>query len=171
MKHWVMALDIALGQSLGHRGAKFPALGKSVGPRGCIFQYIPPLSSVRIQYVAFTSNLNLVGFPPPNYQAKTSERRNAGKGFYFKNLNHSWNINHWAHTECSEMGWIMSASFQMNYTKSCDFAYFHIHKESAAVNIFKTIMSVEYYCCRVSLGSLWIMNKWNFYPVNLYWCS
>ena len=40
----------ALGQSLGPRGAKSPPLGNLVGLGECIFQYIPPLGSVRIQY-------------------------------------------------------------------------------------------------------------------------
>ena len=46
------ALEIALGQSLGPRGAKFPPLGNLLGLGECIFQYIPPLGSVRIQYTA-----------------------------------------------------------------------------------------------------------------------
>ena len=40
----------ALGQSLGPRGAKSPPLGNLLGLGGCIFRYIPPLGSVRIQY-------------------------------------------------------------------------------------------------------------------------
>ena len=40
----------ALGQSLGPRGAKSPPLGNLLGLGECIFQYIPPLGSVRIQY-------------------------------------------------------------------------------------------------------------------------
>ena len=44
------ALEIALGQSLGPRGAKSPPLGNLLGLGECIFQYIPPLGSVRIQY-------------------------------------------------------------------------------------------------------------------------
>ena len=43
------ALEIALGQSLGPRGAKSPPLGNLLGLGGCIFRYIPPLGSVRIQ--------------------------------------------------------------------------------------------------------------------------
>ena len=42
----------ALGQSLGPRGAKSPPLGNLLGLGGCIFQYIPPLGSVRIQYLS-----------------------------------------------------------------------------------------------------------------------
>ena len=38
----------ALGQSLGPRGAKSPPLGNLLGLGECIFQYIPPLGSVRI---------------------------------------------------------------------------------------------------------------------------
>ena len=44
------ALKIALGQSLGPRGAKSPPLGNLLGLGECIFQYIPPLGSVRTQY-------------------------------------------------------------------------------------------------------------------------
>ena len=48
------ALEIALGlrpRAISRAsGCKIPALGKSLGPRECIFQYIPPLGSVRIQY-------------------------------------------------------------------------------------------------------------------------
>ena len=40
----------ALEKSLGPRGAKFPPLGNLLGLGGFIFQYIPPLGSVRIQY-------------------------------------------------------------------------------------------------------------------------
>ena len=40
----------ALGQSLGPRGAKSPPLGNLLGLGECIFQYIPPLGSVRIHY-------------------------------------------------------------------------------------------------------------------------
>ena len=43
------ALEIALGQSLGPRGAKSPPSGNLLGLGGCIFQYIPPLVSVRTQ--------------------------------------------------------------------------------------------------------------------------
>ena len=39
----------ALRQSLGPRGAKSPPLGNLLGLGGCIFRYIPPLGSVRIQ--------------------------------------------------------------------------------------------------------------------------
>ena len=42
------ALEIALGQSLGPRGAKSPLLGNLLGLGGCIFQCIPPLGTVRI---------------------------------------------------------------------------------------------------------------------------
>ena len=46
------ALEIALGlrpRAISRAsGCKIPALGKSLGPRGCISQYIPPLGSVRI---------------------------------------------------------------------------------------------------------------------------
>ena len=42
----------ALGQSLGPRGAKSPPLGNLLGLGECIFQYIPPLGSVRIQYTS-----------------------------------------------------------------------------------------------------------------------
>ena len=45
------ALEIALGQSLGPRGAKSTPLGNLSGLGGCISQYIPPLGSVRIQYL------------------------------------------------------------------------------------------------------------------------
>ena len=41
----------ALGKSLGPRGAKSPPLGNLSGLGGCISQYIPPLGSVRIQYL------------------------------------------------------------------------------------------------------------------------
>ena len=48
------ALEIALGlrpRAISRAsGCKIPAFGKSLGPRGCIFQYIPPLVSVRTQY-------------------------------------------------------------------------------------------------------------------------
>ena len=44
------ALEIALGQSRGPRGAKSPPSGNLLGLGGCISQYIPPLGSVRIQY-------------------------------------------------------------------------------------------------------------------------
>ena len=47
------ALEIALGQSLGPRGAKSPPSGNLSGLGGCISQYIPPLGSVRIQYHPF----------------------------------------------------------------------------------------------------------------------
>ena len=57
-----IALEIALGQSLGPRGAKSPPLGNLLGLRGCIFQYIPPLRSVRIQYSRIYSwNAALLG--------------------------------------------------------------------------------------------------------------
>ena len=46
----IAALEIALGQSHGPRGAKSLPLGSLLGLEGCIFQYIPPLSSVRIHY-------------------------------------------------------------------------------------------------------------------------
>ena len=45
------ALEIALGQSLGPRGAKSPPLVNLLGLGGCISQYIPPLGSVHIQYI------------------------------------------------------------------------------------------------------------------------
>ena len=45
-----LSSGFALGQSLGPRGAKSPPLGNLLGLGGCIFQYIPPLGSVRIQY-------------------------------------------------------------------------------------------------------------------------
>ena len=44
----------ALGQSLGPRGAKSPPLGNLLGLGGCIFRYIPPLGSVRIQFWGHT---------------------------------------------------------------------------------------------------------------------
>ena len=44
------ALEIALGQSLGPWGAKSLLLGNLLGLGGCIFRFIPPLGSVRIQY-------------------------------------------------------------------------------------------------------------------------
>ena len=42
----------ALGQSLGPRGAKSPPSGNLLGLGGCIFQYIPPLVSVRTHSVS-----------------------------------------------------------------------------------------------------------------------
>ena len=41
------ALEIALGQSLGPRGAKSPPEGNLEGGGGCIFQCIPTRGSVR----------------------------------------------------------------------------------------------------------------------------
>ena len=43
-----ISLGFALGQSLGPRGAKSPPLGNLLGLGECIFQYTPPLGSVRI---------------------------------------------------------------------------------------------------------------------------
>ena len=45
------ALEIAL-MILGPRGAKSPPLGNLLGLGECIFQYIPPLGSVRTQYTS-----------------------------------------------------------------------------------------------------------------------
>ena len=53
------ALEIALGQSLGPRGAKSPPLGNLLGLGGCIFRYIPPLGSVRIQYFFSSSDVDV----------------------------------------------------------------------------------------------------------------
>ena len=50
---------MSLGQSLGPRGAKSPPLGNLLGLGECIFQYIPPLGSVRIQYTTKASSIGL----------------------------------------------------------------------------------------------------------------
>ena len=49
----------ALGQSLGPQGAKSPPLGNLLGLGECIFQYIPPLGSVRIQYIPPLGNVHI----------------------------------------------------------------------------------------------------------------
>ena len=53
----------ALGQSLGPRGAKSPPLGNLLGLGECIFQYIPPLGSVRIQYnCSYNETIQLIRY-------------------------------------------------------------------------------------------------------------
>ena len=52
--------NFVLGQSLGPRDAKSPPSGNLSVLGGCISQYIPPLGSVRIQYI-FLQKISVKG--------------------------------------------------------------------------------------------------------------
>ena len=65
------ALEIALGQSLGPRGAKSPPLGNLLGLGGCIFRYIPTRGSVRTFFHHYQGTIDFVAW---QQMALASER-------------------------------------------------------------------------------------------------